>query len=137
MERPTGQTKDVGWEIGVSRTIPHGSAEVWAFLTSPEGAALWVGPGVVLEPTKGAKYVAENGTSGEVRSFRPGDRVRLTWRPNTWSHDSIVQLVVRPAATGTSVRFHQEHLADADEREQQRNHWRDVLGTITAALAQH
>ncbi|MFG1928552.1 SRPBCC domain-containing protein [Cryptosporangium sp. NPDC048952] len=136
MERPVGQTRDVGWEIGVSRTVSHGSAEVWSFLTSPEGVALWVGPGALLEPTKGARYTADDGTAGEVRSFRPGDRIRITWRPAVWTHDSIVQLVVRPAATGTSVRFHQEHLVDADERERQRTHWSDVLGAITSALAE-
>ena len=62
MERVVGQTKDVGFEIGVSRTLPHAPAEVWSFLTSPGGVALWVGPGAVLEPTKGSPYRAEDGT---------------------------------------------------------------------------
>jgi hypothetical protein len=33
------------------------------------------------------------------------------------------------------VRFHQERLADAAEREQQRAHWRAVLDAVVAALA--
>lgn len=135
MERVVGLTEDAGFEIGVSRTVPYAPAEVWNFLASPGGTALWVGPGAVLEPTKGAPYATDDGTTGEVRSFRPDDRIRLTWRPASWSHDSTVQLVVRPAATGASVRFHQERLADADERERQRTHWRAVLDAIEAALA--
>jgi len=135
MERVVGQTRDVGFQIGVSRTLPHAPAEVWSFLTSPAGTALWVGPDASLEPTKGSRYTTADGTTGEVRSFHTDDRVRITWQPESWPHDSTVQLVVRPAATGTSVRFHQERLADAAERTRQRAHWRGVLDAIEAALA--
>ena len=45
-----------------------------------------------------------------------------------------MQLVVRPAKTGTSVRFHQEHLADADERERQRAHGKAALDRLAPLL---
>ncbi|TQS42463.1 SRPBCC family protein [Cryptosporangium phraense] len=135
MENTVGLTKDVGWQIGVSRTLPHPPEEVWSFLTSPPGLSLWLGPGATLTPEKGARYDTDDGTTGEVRSFRPGDRLRVTWQPPGWSHDSTVQVVVRPAAGGTSVRFHQERLADVDERAAQREHWRRVLEAIEAALS--
>jgi hypothetical protein len=40
---PVGLTKDAGWEIGVSRTLPVPLEAAWEFLTSPGGAALWLG----------------------------------------------------------------------------------------------
>ena len=109
--------------------------EVWDFLTSAEGSAVWLGAGVQRLDQPGGAYQTSDGTSGEVRSFRPLDRVRLTWQPEDWSHDSTVQVTVsRTAAGRTLLRFHQERLADATEREQQRAHWQAVLDAVVTAL---
>jgi hypothetical protein len=101
---PVGRTKDAGWEIGVSRTVPLELSQVWARLEDP---AAWLGEAV-----------------DDVRSFRPLDRIRVGWR------GTIVQVVVRPAKTGTRVTFHQERMADAEERERQRAHWSAVLDRL-------
>ena len=47
--RHVGLTKDAGWEIGVSRTVPHPLDEVWRLLTSDEGLALWLGEGALRD----------------------------------------------------------------------------------------
>jgi hypothetical protein len=60
--------------------------------------------------------------------------VRLTWRPAGWDHDTTVQVALSPAASGTTIRFHQERLADAGERERQRAHWAGVLDRLVAQL---
>ena len=64
---PTGLTRGAGWEIGVSRTLPFSPEELWRLVTSPEGLALWLGPGA--HPLTGPIYVtgAEPGDSLEVR----------------------------------------------------------------------
>ena len=98
---PVGKTKDAGWQIGVSRTVPLTIEEVWARLEHTEQ---WLG-----EPAH------------DVRSHHRLDRIRVGW------HGTIVQVAIRPAASGVSVRFHQERLADAEARERQREHWRAVL----------
>jgi uncharacterized protein YndB with AHSA1/START domain len=134
-ERPTGLTKGAGWEIGVSRSVDFPLETVWDFLTSAEGSAVWLGAGVQRLDRPGTAYQTSGGTSGEVRSFRPLDRVRLTWQPEDWSHDSTVQVTVsRTAAGRTLLRFHQERLADATEREQQRAHWQAVLDAVVTVL---
>ncbi|WP_307849590.1 SRPBCC family protein [Qaidamihabitans albus] len=131
----TGETKDVGYQIGVSKTVPYSVAEVWRFLVSPAGVALWLGEGAALEPRKAAPYETAAGTTGEVRSFRERDRVRLTWRPRDWDHDTTVQVAVSASGAGRTVlRFHQEWLADADERARQREHWRAVLAAVLGGL---
>jgi uncharacterized protein YndB with AHSA1/START domain len=132
--RRVGLTKDSGWEIGVSRTVPHPLDEVWRLLTSDAGLALWLGAGARLTARRGAHYATADGTEGEVRGYRERERIRLTWRPAGWSHDSTVQVALSPAGAGTTVRFHQERLADAAERERQRAHWRAVLGDLERAL---
>lgn len=131
-----GETKDAGFQIGVSRTIPFPAGTVWDFLVGAEGQAVWLGPGAALTAEKGAPYRTESGISGEVRSFHDHDRIRLTWRPPGRRHETIVQVTVRPAAGDrAALRFHQERLSGPDERAEQRAHWQSVLGAVTEALS--
>ncbi|MDH2391708.1 SRPBCC domain-containing protein [Streptomyces sp. HNM0663] len=128
---PVGLTRDAGWEIGVSRTLSLPPSEVWDFIASPAGVALWLGElrGGALPCEKGESYETRDGYRGEVRGFRPGDRIRLTCGPTT------VQVAVSAAPGGRSVlRFHQEHLADAAERERRRAHYKRVMAEVVQAL---
>jgi uncharacterized protein YndB with AHSA1/START domain len=131
---PVGQTKDVGWEIGVSRTVAGSAEDVWDLLTSSKGTRLWLGSGLSWPAEKGTAYELDDGTTGEVRSFRPRDRIRLTWQPPSWDHESTVQVAITDKGDTTGITFHQERLADADERERQRRHWAGIMDAIEAAL---
>ena len=131
-----GLTRDVGWEVGVSATLPHPVDEVWRLLAGPTGAGLWLGDAVTAFPARGVRAVATDGTEVELRSLRPQDRVRVVLRPAGWDHDTTAQVTVSPSGPGRTVlRFHQEWLVDADERERQRTHWRTVLEQFRTALA--
>ncbi|HEY4457533.1 MAG TPA: SRPBCC domain-containing protein [Pseudonocardiaceae bacterium] len=133
---PVGKTRDAGWQIGVSKTVDRPVEEVWAFLTSPAGVAIWLGEGVTVLPETGAGYETADGIRGETRSFHELDRIRLTWQPTGWSHDTTLQLAVRATGPGKAMlRVHQERLADAEEREHQRRHWREVITALIAAMA--
>jgi uncharacterized protein YndB with AHSA1/START domain len=136
MTSSVGKTAGVGWNIGVSRTLPYSAGAVWDFLVSREGVGIWLGPGVDLPREAGAAYETATGTAGEIRSFAEGDRVRLTWRPRDWDHDSTVQVRLSASGAKTVLRFHQEWLADAEERERQRAYWQDVTERVVAALAE-
>ncbi len=131
---PVGRTRDAGWEIGVSRTVAVPASQAWELLTSDEGQAIWLGAGAALRPEKGAGYETDDGTVGEIRSFRPADRIRLTWQPPDWDHDTIVQVTVVTKGPKARIGFHQERLVDADERERQRAHWSAVMDRIVEAL---
>lgn len=132
---PVGRTRDAGWQIGVSKTINRPVGEVWDFVTSPEGIAIWLGDGVTVLSDRGAGYETTTGVRGETRSFRELDRVRLTWQPPDWTHDTTLQLTVSSAGDGRArLVVHQERLADATEREQQRRHWQGVVNALVDAL---
>jgi uncharacterized protein YndB with AHSA1/START domain len=133
--RPTGLTRDAGWQIGVSRTLPVDVDTAWRVLLSPAGLAVWLGDGVREPLRTGAAYETADGTTGEVRSLHPGDRIRLTWQPPGRGADATVQLTVRPAARGCTVRFHAERLHSEAERTALRAHWRAVLERLAALLA--
>ncbi|MGW2476115.1 SRPBCC family protein [Streptomyces sp. NPDC001665] len=127
---PTGLTRDAGWQIGVSRTLPHPPSVVWDFISGPEGLALWLGSQAALTPERGAPYRTAAGVTGEVRGYRPEDRIRVTHGTTT------LQVAMTPAADGarTMLRFHQEHLASAEDRERGRTHWQHVMDEVEAAL---
>lgn len=131
-----GQTKDVGFNIGVSKTVSYPIEQVWRLITSPEGIAIWLGVGVTELGRKGGRYQTADGTTGEIRSHHELDRVRLTWRPADWDHDTTVQVAVTSQGDRTLLVFHQEWLADSAERERQRTHWRKVMADVLDALAQ-
>jgi uncharacterized protein YndB with AHSA1/START domain len=95
-----GHTRDAGWQIGVSKTVDSPAKAVWTFITSPAGIAIWLGEGVTVLSEPGAGYETTAGVRGETRSFRELDRVRLTWQPPNWAHDTTLQLAVTPAARG-------------------------------------
>lgn len=137
MTSSVGKTADVGWNIGVSRVLPYPAETIWDFLVSRDGVEIWLGPGVDLPREPGAEYETANGTVGEIRSYVENDRVRLTWRPGDWDHDSTVQVRLSGATgTKTTLRFHQEWLSGAEEREEQRAYWQDVTERVVAALAE-
>ncbi|MGC5410452.1 SRPBCC domain-containing protein, partial [Streptomyces sp. DT225] len=49
---------------------------------------------------------------------------------------TTLQVAMTPAAGGarTMLRFHQEHLASAQDRERRRTHWQRVMDQVEAAL---
>jgi uncharacterized protein YndB with AHSA1/START domain len=135
--RVVGRTRDAGWEIGVSKTIDRPVGQVWAFITSPAGIAIWLGEGVTVLSEQGAGYETADGVHGETRSFRALDRVRVTWQPPDWRHDTTLQLAVRSVGADRAILVvHQERLADAAEREQQRRHWQGVVNALVEALTE-
>lgn len=132
---PVGRTRDAGWQIGVSKTVDRPVDEVWDFVTSPAGVAIWLGEDVTVMPERGAGYETSAGVRGETRGYRELDRIRLTWQPPDWTHDTTLQLTVSSAGAGRSrLVIHQERLADATERERQRRHWQGVMNALAAGL---
>jgi hypothetical protein len=105
---PTGKTKDAGWEVGVRKTVDAPLDTVWAFLLA----------------------------SGlPILSYTEGLRVRLTWQPGEWNHDSTLQLTVKEAEHGTTIAFHQERLSGREERKIMLGHWKDVVQQLDDAIA--
>ena len=62
-----------------------------------------------------------------IRSETPGRVLRAVYQPADWPSPSTLQLRVLPAATGTTLAVHHEHLPDAEARETMRRHWTAAL----------
>jgi uncharacterized protein YndB with AHSA1/START domain len=122
-----GLTKDAGWQAGASRTFPVDRATAWSVLVSAVGLGAWLGRLDALPTGKGEPYETADGVRGEVRSWRPQDRVRLRWQPPERAEPAVLQVALSPSAGGTVVRLHADQLDGPDEREQ-------VLGRFRASL---
>ncbi len=129
-EKIIGQTKSVGFQIGVRRTFPISQEQAWALITTTEGVRTWLGEDtpVIFEP--GYKYHSKTGT-GEIRIVKPLEQLRLTWQKKEWSKPSTVQIRILPKEHNkTTISFHQEHLSDQTVREEMKGHWESVLDLI-------
>jgi len=127
----TGKTRDAGWELGVRTTVPAPPSAVWAYLIG-EGLPLWLGDIAVLPAEKGAQFRTVDGVNGVVRSYTDQVRVRISWQPDDWPHDTTLQVSVKEAAIGTTIGIHHEKLADREERRMMLGHWKNVAAALDA-----
>jgi uncharacterized protein YndB with AHSA1/START domain len=133
--RLLGQSADAGFQVGVHKTIYRPVEEVWELLLAPAGLKVWLGdiPDLILE--KKHAYATKGDTKGEIRSFKEGEMIRLTWQSLDTNGKSghITTLQVRTASVGpgkTRLSFHHEKLASAAERERMRQHWQAVAAKL-------
>lgn len=110
MTSATGQTADGWWEVSVRRTVALDHEAAWT----------WV-----------RRLIHDDEAVREVRSETPGRVLRVTYQQEAWAAPSTLQLRVLPAATGTTIAVHNEHLPDSDTREAMRRHWTAALDELT------
>ena len=125
--RVVGQTSGADFQIGVQKTLPVPPEKAWSLLVDSPGRMVWLGQTGPLEFRQGEKYRTADGTSGEIRSCVPGQRIRLTWNHAELTCPSTLQVTLVPSGGRTSVRFHQERLSSLEERELMRQRWRRAL----------
>jgi uncharacterized protein YndB with AHSA1/START domain len=130
----TGLTQDAGWQAGASRTFSVDKATAWSALVSPAGLRAWLGRLEALPTTTGDPYETEDGVRGEVRSWRPEERLRLRWQLRGRSEPAILQVALSESRGGTVVRLHADHLADADERAQVLEHFAGALDRLARVI---
>jgi uncharacterized protein YndB with AHSA1/START domain len=131
--RVEGQSAEVGFEIGVSRTVPLPTGEVWRRLIGPDGVRAWLGDASPLRFEAGEPYRLSDGTTGEVRVVVAGERLRMTRRPDGWARPATIQIRLAPKGEKTIVTFHEENLPGPDEREARRAHYQASLAEIFAS----
>lgn len=133
-KKAIGQTKSAGFEIGVRRTFEVPVMRAWEAIISEKGVKLWLGevPGMKWE--KGETYKTKDGTEGEIRVINHGSHLRITWWPQNWEKASTIQIRVIPNGEKTTISFHQENLAGADDREEMRQRWEYVLDELEKIL---
>ncbi len=131
---PVGKTKGQGWEIGVRKTFPVGTGQLWEALTTQPGLGYWLGTGLDVDFKKGDTYKTAEGTTGDIRGFEAGSLIRLTWQPKDQDLASTLQIRLIPAKKGCTLSIHHEKLQNGEQREVIRQHWASVMGKFESLL---
>lgn len=135
--REVGETANAGYQVGIQRTVSVPQDEHWDLLLSEAGLATWLGEIESCTIGPGASYETADGITGEIRAVSEGERLRMTWQPPNRETSTTLQLRLscpRNGETRTTLRFHHEKLADADEREAMRERWREALDRLEALV---
>lgn len=113
--------------------MPHGTGgALWQLLTSEAGLTIRLGEPITLQ--QGAAYTLPDGTTGELRVFRPGSHLRLTWQAPGRARPATVQVRVLPAKTGATFSVHQEGLPDGATRATMKAHREAAIARLAALL---
>ena len=126
--RVKGQTADAGFQLGVQKTLPVEAEGLWQVITSPNGLEIWLGSGLhKMAFEAGETYRTAEGTTGEIRTAYPAERLRLTWQPADWENQSTLQLTLLDKGDKTALNFHHEKLSGPEQRKEMKSHWQQVL----------
>ena len=110
-----------GLELGLRRDVDAAVDEVWEYFVV-DGLTTWLGD-TTLGLHKGDTYLTADGVAGEILSRTDQLRLRITWQPDDWDHDSTLQVTLMPAGSGTTIGFHHEGLTSSSERSRMLAHW--------------
>jgi uncharacterized protein YndB with AHSA1/START domain len=133
-ENTVGKTKNTGYEIGVRKIIKCTLEKIWEYLCSKEGLNIWLGTTNLLNITKDQKFKTEENIKGMFRIIEHQSHLRLTWKKMEWNNLSTLQIRVLGSKNGTVVSFHQENLADYNQREEMKERWTRVLDKISIKM---
>ena len=129
-----GQTKDVGFQIGIRKSIPISLDIAWDFLFSEEGLKIWLGKINSNQFDRNETDKTKEGVEGKVNVFKPNSHIRLTWKPKNWTNTSTLQIRVIEAKGKTTISIHQEKLIDSNQREEMKKYWDKVTETLTKKI---
>src|SRR5699024_752668 len=119
----------------VQKTLPINVKKLWQFIIGSNGLSIWHGNGLEeLEFEKYSTYQTNNGTLGEIRSLYPHKRLQLICQLSEWTNQSTLQLHLLHKCDRTALRFQHEKLADIHQRNQMKEHWRNILQNIKNSI---
>lgn len=130
MKQKKGQTKDIGFQFGIRKTIPVSTEKVWDFLFSENGLKLWLG-NLKNELELKKEFETQNKITGFVRIFKQYSHIRLNWKLKAWKNMSTVQIRVIGNENKTTIAIHQEKLLNTEQRNEMKEYWTGIINNLT------
>lgn len=132
--KPVGLTKDVGYQVGVRQTLAIAFDQVWDFIFSKKGLAIWLGQFDINLLESKNSFSTLDGIKCRVSVFKPHSHIRLKWQPKHWHNNSTLQLRVIQKQKKTIISIHQEHLTNQHQRTEMKAHWKGVIDLLVNEL---
>jgi hypothetical protein len=132
--KAVGKTKDAGFQFGLRKTFPVSEQKARDFMFSDAGLKIWLG---YLEKSLELKkeYRTKSGIEGFVSVFKPYSHIRMKWKKKDWYQMSIVQVRIIGKENGkTMISFHQEKLANAEQRAEMKAYWNKKMEEIAKEI---
>jgi hypothetical protein len=129
-----GQTKHVGFQIGIRRTFSISTKEARDIIFSDNGLRIWLGELSSGDFSIGQNYQTKEGITGEIKVFKPYSHIRLTWKKKEWHNISMLQIRIITSKNGATISFHQEKLLDSMQRTEMKKHWEMILSKLTEEI---
>lgn len=132
--RVEGRNLKGQYSTSSTKSFYFGGKELWAYLISKKGQAIWLKPLSTMKFNVGETFETEDGFFGEVRTIKAGQRVRLRWQDPEWEKPSVVQIwCIDRAGTRSMAVFMHEQLRDGRARLHFKAHWTQVMQELEAS----
>lgn len=120
-----------------TKSISRNAKDVWKFIVSPEGQALWLEPLDEVDFAPKKELETGFGYFGEVRTVRPPKAMRLRLQDIDWDKPSILELFIAPKPKNKCiVVFSHGKLPTQKLHIEFRSRWKEALEKIKIAVEQ-
>lgn len=131
------KTKDLGYQISVSKVFQVSAEKMWEFILSEQGISIWLGKISLDDFELQKQFVTDKGIEGKLTVFVPDCHLRFKWKPSSWEKQSTVELRVKNSKGKSSVIFHHTGFYKIEQQEKLRQYWKEVITKMIEGLKIH
>lgn len=133
--------------LHLRRTLSHPPERVWRAFTDPTVLAAWFWPTRFVTKAEidlrvGGHYRIDApgvgmAVSGVYLQIEPPARLAFTWRWDSDSEETVVNVAFVPTETGTELVITHERFAGDGDRDNHAQGWEDCLDRLPGWLSAH
>ncbi len=128
------KTKNLGFQVSVSKIFTVNPETMWEFILSEEGLAVWLGKISIEEFEIQKPFICPDGTEGKLTVFKPDCHIRLQFKPKHWQKYAIIELRITRIKGRAAMVIHQTNFFEEAKIEEMRSYWKGIILKIDRAL---
>lgn len=130
-----GKTKNAGWQVGIRKTIPLTSDQLWNFITGNQGMQIIIGDTISATNSYNQDRISEKEIQYKITTIVQNSHLRMQWRLPDWKEYSILQIRVYSTGQNKAVlAIHQEKLVNGNTRAVMKKYWQEKIDNIVKAI---
>jgi activator of HSP90 ATPase len=127
-------TKELGFQVSVSKTFKVSTEIMWEFILSEKGIHVWLGEINIDDFDIQKQFITKEGIEGKLTVFVPECHLRLKWKPSIFEKQSTVELRITNTNGKAKVIFHHTRFYKIEQQEILRRYWKNVILKMTIEL---